>query len=339
MTDARKRWIPVLIGLIMALAALVFWNLSAGSTKIPVERILAILAGGEKEKSEADVILKIRLPRILCALLAGGALSVSGYLLQTFFANPIAGPYILGISSGARLFVALVMVAFISRGLAVSAGAQILAAFAGALLATGFVLLISLRVRNMSVLVVCGIMIGYAASAVTDLLVTFADDSNIVNLHNWSQGSFSGLNMTDAALMASVIVPACMAALLLSKPVGAYQLGENLAASLGVHVRWLRAALILLSSLLSATATAFAGPVSFVGIAVPHLMKTATAEARPLVLIPVCFFGGAAVTLACDGLARLLFAPTEVAASCVSAVVLAPVVVAMMIRRKGARRD
>ena len=333
MTDVRKRWIPVLIGLILALAALVFWNLSAGSTKIPVSRILAILAGRAGEKSEADVILKIRLPRILCALLAGGALSVSGYLLQTFFANPIAGPYILGISSGARLFVALVMVAFISRGLAVSAGAQILAAFAGALLATGFVLLISLRVRNMSVLVVCGIMIG------TDLLVTFADDSNIVNLHNWSQGSFSGLNMTDAALMASVIVPACTAALLLSKPVGAYQLGENLAASLGVHVRWLRAALILLSSLLSATATAFAGPVSFVGIAVPHLMKTATAEARPLVLIPVCFFGGAAVTLACDGLARLLFAPTEVAASSVSAVVLAPVVVAMMIRRKGARRD
>jgi iron complex transport system permease protein len=338
LTRKGKRWIAVLILMTAALVACVFWNLSAGSTKIPMGQILEILSGKSADTSEASVILKIRLPRILCAMLAGGALSVSGYLLQTFFANPIAGPYILGISSGAKLFVAIVMIAFVSRGLTLGSAAQILAAFAGALAATGFVLLISTRVRSMSVLVVCGIMIGYICSAVTDLLVTFADDSNIVNLHNWSQGSFSGMNSTDAALMAAFIIPAVVLALLLSKPIGAYLLGESYAASLGVNVKGLRAALILLSSLLSATATAFAGPISFVGIAVPHLMKNASSDARPLVLIPVCFVGGAAVTLACDGLARVLFAPTEVAASSVSAVVLAPVVIVMMLRRKGGRR-
>jgi iron complex transport system permease protein len=335
----EKRWLAVLLLMTAALVVCVFWNLSAGSTKIGAGRILEILAGKEADSSEASVILKIRLPRIYCAMLAGGALSVSGYLLQTFFANPIAGPYILGISSGAKLFVAFVMIAFVARGAALSSSAQVLAAFAGALAAAGFVLLISARVKSMSVLVVCGIMIGYICSAVTDLLVTFADDSNIVNLHNWSQGSFSGLNMTDASLMAAFIVPALALALLLSKPIGAYRLGEVYAASLGVNVKALRATLILLSSLLTATATAFAGPISFVGIAVPHLMKNASSDTRPLSLIPVCFIGGAAVTLACDGLARTLFAPTEVAASSVSAVVLAPVVIVMMLRRKGARRD
>ncbi len=328
----------MLVVLLILLFLLFFGNLAAGSTRISFGQILEILCGHGENTPEETVILKIRLPRIFCAILVGGALSVSGYLLQTFFANPIAGPYILGISSGAKLCVALAMIFAVSAGFPTTSSLMVLSAFAGSLLSMGLVLLISLRVRNMSVLVVCGVMTGYICSAVTDLAVTFADDSNIVNLHNWSQGSFSGMSMNNALWMAALILPVVLMSVLLSKPIGAYLLGENYAASLGVSIRLLRLVLILLSSILTAAATAFTGPVSFVGIAVPHLVRTASRQPRPLVLIPLCFLGGAVLTLLCDGLARVLFAPTEVAASSVSACLLAPVVIVMMIRQRGGRR-
>lgn len=333
--DGIRRRILMIVLTLALLSALFFWNLTAGSTGIPMMRILQILGGDTADTAAASVILKIRLPRILCAMLVGSALAVSGYLLQTFFANPIAGPYILGISSGAKLFVALVMIAFVSRGAAIGSGAMILAALAGAASATALILLVSVKVSNMSVLVICGVMIGYICSGITDLVVTFADDSNIVNLHNWSQGSFSGMSMNDSAWIAAIVLPTILIAMFLSKPIGAYLLGESYAANLGVNIRALRFALILLSSVLTACATAFAGPISFVGVAVPHLMKSGMKSAKPLYLIPACCLGGAAVTLWCDGLSRVLFAPTEVAASSVSAILLAPVVIWMMLRRKG----
>ena len=201
-------------------------------------------------------------------MILGGALSVSGFLLQTFFHNPIAGPFVLGISSGAKFTVAVTMILLLSRGVTSSSAALIAAAFVGAMLSMGFVLLISRRVRRMSLLVVCGVMIGYICSALTDFLVTFADDSNIVNLHNWSLGSFSGMSWDNVRTMAVVCGAALILTFLLSKPLRAYQLGEVYAQNLGVPLRAFRAALILLSSVLSACVTAFAGPISFVGIAV-----------------------------------------------------------------------
>ena len=283
------------------------------------------------------IIWDIRLPRILSAIFLGGALSISGFLLQTFFGNPIAGPYVLGISSGAKLTVALTMIYLLGKGITISSFGMVVAAFIGAMLAMGFVLLISLRVHKMSLLIVCGIMIGYICSAVTDLCVTFADDSNIVNLHNWSQGSFSGMNWSNVGMITVIVIITFVVALFLSKPIGAFQMGENYARNMGVNILALRIALILLSSFLSACVTAFAGPISFVGIAVPHLVKMAMGTAKPLVLIPGCFFGGAVVTLFCDGIARTLFAPTEVSISSVTAVLLVPVVIVMMLRKQGGR--
>ena len=283
------------------------------------------------------IIWDIRLPRILSAIFLGGALSISGFLLQTFFGNPIAGPYVLGISSGAKLTVALTMIYLLGKGITISSFGMVVAAFIGAMLAMGFVLLISLRVHKMSLLIVCGIMIGYICSAVTDLCVTFADDSNIVNLHNWSQGSFSGMNWSNVGMITVIITITFVVTLFLSKPIGAFQMGENYARNMGVNILALRIALILLSSFLSACVTAFAGPISFVGIAVPHLVKMAMGTAKPLVLIPGCFFGGAVVTLFCDGIARTLFAPTEVSISSVTAVLLVPVVIVMMLRKQGGR--
>lgn len=186
-------------------------------------------------------------------------------------------------------------------------------------------------------LVVCGVMIGYICSAITDIAVTFADDSNIVNLHNWSLGSFAGISMAHVKIMTIVVGVAVAGSFLLSKPIGAYQMGESYAQNVGVSIRPLRVMLILLSSLLSACVTAFAGPISFVGIAVPHLVKSVVKTTKPIVMIPVSFLGGSVFCVLCDLLARTIFAPVELSISSVTAVFLAPVVIYMMVKERGRR--
>ncbi len=319
-------------GLLAALAVLVFWNINAGSIHLPVREIIGILF--RRTGENAVIIWNIRLPRIFSALLLGGALSLSGFLLQTFFANPIAGPFILGISSGAKLVLSLTLIGLLSRGTAPGSFVLIAAAFAGAVLSMGFVLAISLKTKQMSLLIISGVMIGYICSAITDFAVTFADDANIVNLHHWSLGSFSGLSWDAVGMMAAVIIPALVCSFLLSKPISAYQLGEVYARNMGVNIRLFRIALILLSSLLSACVTAFAGPISFVGVAVPHLIRGIFRTAKPLVMVPACFLGGAVFCLFCDLIARTIVSPAELSISSVTAVFGAPVVLFVMLRRQ-----
>lgn len=175
---------------------------------------------------EYSIIWKIRLPRILMAAILGGALALAGFLLQTFFANPIAGPFVLGISSGAKMAVALTMILFLQYVGNISSWGMILAAFAGSLIAVGFILLLSRKLKNMATLLVAGIMIGYICSAITDFVVTFAEDSDIVNLHSWSQGSFSGMSMANVKMAAFVVALCLVGALALAKPMGAYQMGK-----------------------------------------------------------------------------------------------------------------
>ena len=330
----QKRSVRYAIGysiLAILLCVLLIWNLNAGSVNLSVREVLEILAGHNSENTA--IIWEIRLPRLLAAAMLGGALSVSGFLLQTFFANPIAGPFVLGISSGAKMVVALVMIFFLGRGIVLGSAALIVAAFVGSMISMGFILMISGQVKKMSLLVISGIMIGYICSAITDLVVTFADDSNIVNWHNWSMGSFSGMNWSNVRTMAMVVFVCLALTFLLSKPMGAYQLGEVYAQNLGVNVRLFRVQLILLSSILSACVTAFAGPISFVGIAVPHLVKSLFRTAKPLIVIPGCFLGGAVFCLFCDLLARTAFAPTELSISSVTAIFGAPIVIWMMLHR------
>ena len=185
MRDNRLRYAGCFALLTALVLALLLWNVGAGSVDFTLAEIADSIG------SMAGIVWTIRLPRVLAAAILGGALSVSGFLLQTFFANPIAGPFVLGISSGAKLTVSLVMVFFLSRNIVISSMALIAGAFAGSMISMGFILLLSRRVRAMSMLVVSGVMIGYICSAITDFVTTFADDSNIVNLHNWSLGSFS----------------------------------------------------------------------------------------------------------------------------------------------------
>ena len=326
----------LLLGFLLAVLAAASFRV--GSVSLSLQDIQAILSGTDRESTAYHILWDIRLPRLLAAALLGGALSVSGFMLQTFFANPIAGPFVLGISSGAKLVVALVMILFLGKGLFMGSATMIVAAFAGSMLSMGFVLVIAKRIRQMSVLVVCGVMISYICSAVTDFVVTFADDANIVNLHNWSMGSFSGTTWDQVRVITVVVLPVFVLAFCMAKPISAYQLGEEYARSLGVNVKRFRAELILLSSVLSACVTAFAGPVSFVGIAVPQLVKRLFGTAKPIVVIPGCFLGGAVFCLFSDLIARTLFAPTELSISSVTAVFGAPVVIWIMIRRKGVQK-
>ena len=319
--------------LALALGALFAANLFWGSVALTPRAVAAALTGRSQDALAVGILTQLRLPRAVMVVLLGAALSAAGYLLQTFFANPIAGPFVMGISSGAKLAVALVMVVFLNQGLRTSSFTLILAAFAGAMAAMAFVLAAARRVQRMSILVICGVMIGYICSAVTEFVVAFAQDSSIVNLHNWSQGSFSGVSWGNVQAAALVVLPALGAAFCLAKPMAAYQMGEAYARSVGVDVKSFSRGLVLLSSLLAACVTAFAGPISFVGIAVPHLVKQLLGTARPLVVLPGCCLGGAAFCLLCDLLARSLFAPTELSISAVTAVFGAPVVLGLLLRR------
>ena len=358
MRDKRTyRYLAAFLFLSAAAAALFVMNACIGSVGISLPEIVRALRRAGEETA-VRILWDIRLPRAAAAMILGGALALAGYLLQTFFHNPIAGPFVLGISSGAKMTVALVMiwqsrralilprrgrisspVWLMGRSVRVTSAAMILSAFVGAMLSMGFVLLLSRRMKGMSMLVVAGVMIGYICSAVTDLVVTFADDAQIVNLHNWSQGSFSGMTWENVQVMAWVTAAASLAVFFLSKPLDAYRLGETYAQNMGVNIRLLRALIVILSSFLSACVVAFAGPISFVGIATPHIVKSLLGTMKPILMIPACFLGGSVFCLFCDLLARTLMAPTELSISTVTAIFGAPVVLWVMAKRRKERMN
>ena len=321
---------------LLGIGAFLFFihNIRIGSVKITWSDIARVLTGYKSENAFMRILRDIRLPRATAVLILGGALALAGYLLQTFFHNPIAGPFVLGISSGAKMAVALVMIFLMGRKARVTSG-DMIGAFAGAILSMGFVLLLSRKVSGMSMLVVSGVMIGYICSAITELVVTFADDADIINLHNWSRGSFSGMTWDNVKVMAVVVTVTALFVFLMSKPLGAYQLGDAYALNAGVNLRLLRLCIVIFSSMLSACIVAFAGPVSFVGIAVPHLVKRLFGTAEPIIMIPACFWGGSVFCLFCDLLARTMLAPTELSISTVTAIFGAPVVL-WIIGRKNA---
>ena len=333
----RSRYTVVFLGLLAAFFVIIVLNINTGNVHISVPKILRILFMRDGDAVEYSIIWKIRLPRILMAAILGGALSLSGFLLQTFFSNPIAGPFVLGISSGAKMVVALAMIIFLKHIGHFSSGVLVLAAFIGSLLSTGFILLMSRKIQHMASLLVGGIMIGYICSAITDFVVTFADDSDIVNLHGWSLGSFSGSSWSNIRVAAVIVAVAAVWTFLLSKPIGAYQLGEHYAQSMGVNIQLFRILIILLSSILSACVTAFAGPISFVGIAVPFLTRKAFGTSKPIVIIPGTFFAVAVFFMSCDLIARMALAPVELNISTVTSIVGAPIVIYMMVKREKGR--
>ena len=343
----------------IAMAALLAWglvlNVNTGPVDIPAREVFrmvwdgfrlwvrGVLSGGASHEelealmgasTESRIIYSIRMPRMLLAAILGGALALSGFLLQTFFRNPIAGPFVLGISSGAKMIVGIVTI-FLSLYIPrVTASVMVAASFIGSLVVALLVLVFSQKVRGMSMLLVIGIMVSYICGAITDFCIAFAKEQDIVNLTTWGMGSFSGANWEDVIISLLLCTVGFFAAWLLSKPIGAFALGEGYAQSLGINIKLFRAMLIILSSLLSACVTAFAGPISFVGIAVPHITRSLLKTSRPILVIPETFLCGAVFCVFCDLIARTAFSPTELAIGTVTSAFGAPVVIAMMLKRR-----
>jgi len=329
------RYQIVFILLIILICVAIIMNVNTGSVNITPSQIFKIIVLRAEEGSVAsNIIWKIRLPRLLGAAVLGGALSVSGFMLQTFFRNPIASPFVLGISSGAKMFVGFVMLIMLKYVGSIALTTMVVASFIGSLLSMGFVLIFAKKVDNMSMLLVVGIMIGYICSAITDFFITFAKETDVANLTYWSMGSFSGMNWESLKVASLVIFASFIATFLLSKPIGAYQLGEGYAKSIGINIKFLRIMLIILSSLLSACVTAFAGPISFVGIAVPHITKLLLKTSKPILIIPASFLCGTVFCMFCDLIARTAFSPVELAIGTVTAIFGAPVVIWLMVSKQ-----
>lgn len=329
------RYCMVFLSFLILFDVAVIMSIMIGSVDITVNDVFRIIFLGDDTNTVAfNVIMKIRLPRLLLGVILGGALSLSGFLIQTFFRNPIAGPFVLGISSGAKMFLAIVTIAMTGVFKSMPISVTVIASFIGSLLSLLLVLLFTGKVKNMSMLLVIGIMIGYICSAVTDLLINFAKESDIVNLTHWSLGSFSGASWQSVRVSAAIVLPVLLMVFLMSKPMAAYSLGEGYAQSLGMNIKAFRVLLVISTGVLSACVAAFAGPISFVGIAVPHICRILLKTNKPILVIPASFLCGSVFCVLCDLAARTMFSPTELSISTVTSAIGAPIVIWLMMSRR-----
>ena len=232
------------------------------------------------------------------------------------------------------MMLAVVTIALSGTMTQIPVSLTVAAAFIGSMLSMLLVLVFARKIKNMSSLLVIGIMISNICSAVTDFLINFAKEADIVNLTYWSMGTFSGKSWNDLKISSIIVIITLIVTFFMSKPIGAYQLGEGYAKSMGINIKAFRVVLIVLSSMLSACVTAFAGPIAFVGIAVPHIAKLMFGTAKPIVMIPGVFLTGAIFCMFCDLVARTIFSPTELTLGTVTAAVGAPVVIWLMLKRK-----
>ena len=337
----RTHRIRVLILFLLGLTALgtvFFLNITLGSVRIgPEELINSFLDPGRVRPSSLSIVMKIRLPRVLAAMAGGACLAASGILLQVFFGNPIVEPYILGISSGSTLFVALVILGGYSFGLThLSAMGMFLGAFLGAMLVMMLVIFASQKVRSVTTLLIVGMMLGYVCSACTSVLTVLADREKIAAFSLWTMGSFGGFTWEQVKLLYLVSVPFLFFAFLISKHLNAMMLGEKYAQSMGIAIKPFRLLMVLISSVLTSIVTAFAGSISFVGLAVPHIVRTLFRTSDNRIILPASCIYGAVMAGICDMAARMLLSPVELPLGAITSLVGAPIVVCLLVRqRKG----
>ncbi len=310
----------------LAIVALFFMNILFGSVSIGLEDTVAAIRGDGTDSTINFIILQSRLPQALTALLAGASLAAAGLLLQTAFHNPLAGPSVLGISGGASLGVALVTLAGV-----ISPFGCIGAAFAGAVAVTALLLSLSLLIRNNLILLITGLLLGYLISAVITILNVVATPEGLHNYVIWGMGDFSGVGLSRLPLFAASLLALMVLSVLLVKPLNALQLGDRYAANLGVGVSSLRNALLLIVGGITAVTTAFCGPVSFIGLAVPHIarMMVGTDDFRRL--MPATLLSGSAVALLCNFLCTAL-ARTVLPLNAVTPIVGVPVIIYVICR-------
>ena len=303
----QSRGVVICIALGLLIAVLFAFNIFVGSVSIPADDVLRILfdVDADVKPSWRFIILQSRLPQTLTATLAGGALAVSGLMLQTAFRNPLAGPGIFGISSGAGLGVALVMLflggSFSAGSVSVSGFVAVLvAAFAGAMLVTAVIFFFSTLVRNNVMLLIIGIMIGYISNSAISLLNFFATDEGVRSYMVWGMGSFGGVSTTMLPYFSVITLIAIFASLLLIKPLNALMLGDRYAENLGVNIIRVRNWLLVITGVLTAIVTAFCGPVAFIGLAVPHIARLVLRTDNHRILMPATILIGAVVALLCN---------------------------------------
>ncbi len=340
----NRRWWPFVL-LITGVLGFFLLRLALGSVNIPLPEIISILLGeGTTKASWESIVINFRLPEALTATFAGAALGVSGLMMQTLFRNPLAGPFILGISSGASLGVAFVVLALGTVGTVTIAGLSLLGDFTlaiGAGVGAGVTLLLVLAiartVRNSTTLLVLGLMFGYLTSAVVGLLLYLSIPERIQAYINWTFGTFSGVTWSQLTIMIPLILLGLILSFFLMKPLNALLLGEHYAASMGLHVARVRLWIIFITALLAGTITAFAGPIGFIGIAVPHLCRTIFATSDHRRLIPSTMLMGALVALIAGLVADVPGNQLVLPLNAITSLLGAPVVIWVILRRRHIR--
>ena len=336
----------------IAIILLFFANLAWGSVSIPWQDVLAILAGNQGDEADSFryIVMESRLPAAITALLSGAALATSGLLLQTAFRNPLAGPDVFGISSGAGLAVAIVMLAFGGNialddlgvgflGDAVNYAiggflAILIAAFSGAMLVMSVITFFSAIVRSHTVLLIIGLMVGYLASSAISLLNFFSTAEGVKSYMVWGMGSFGNVSSQQMMFFIPLTLIALIASLLLVKPLNAMLLGEQYAGNLGFNIKRLRIILLLITGFLTAVVTAFCGPIAFIGLATPHIARLLISTENHRQLLPVTMLMGAAIALLCNLLCSLPSDGGIVPLNGVTPIFGAPVIIYILIRRR-----
>ena len=328
------------LGLGGAVIVLFVLNLLLGSVSIPARDVVSILLGNEASKASWQfIVLESRLPQAITATLCGAALAVSGLMLQTAFRNPLAGPSVFGINSGAGLGVALVML-FLGGGLSVGSvsitgfAAILSAAFVGAMTVMAIIFFFSTLVRNSVMLLIIGIMIGYISNSAISLLNFFATDEGVKSYMVWGMGSFGGVSMANMPVFAIVTMAGLFGALLLIKPLNALMLGDRYAENLGVNIMRVRNWLLIVTGVLTAITTAFCGPVAFIGLAVPHIARLLLTTDNHRQLLPATLLCGSVVALVCNLICYLPGESGVIPLNAVTPLIGAPVIIYVIARKR-----
>lgn len=322
-----------------ATVALFMLNLFCGSVDIPFGDVLSVLAGGGERESWRLIVLETRLPQAVTALLSGAAISVVGLLLQTLFNNPLAGPEVLGINSGAGLGVALVMLfaqgVFAFGGMTLAGFLAVIAgATAGAAAVMTIILFLSSRLRNKVFLLIAGVAVGYLVSSLVSVLNYFATSEGVHSYLIWGLGSFSAVSSAQLVFFAVPVLLLLAASLLMMKPLNALLLGDAYAHNLGVNVKYVRTALLAISGMLTAVVTAFCGPVAFLGLAVPHLTRMLLGSNNHNVVLPGTVLTGASVALLCNLICQLPGESGLLPLGAITPLVGAPVIIYVVLKDK-----
>ena len=335
----KKRTLLCFILLALLLVLLFVASLLLGSVSLQVKEVLGVLFGQEADPQTRILVTHFRLPKAITALIVGAALSASGLQMQTLFRNPLAGPYVLGISSGASLGVSLFLLGAPLLGVSVASETLrnicvVGSAWVGAALILAVIMAVSVRLKDIMAILILGMMFGSAASAIVQILQYLSPDSALKSFVVWTMGSLSGVSLQQLGIMSGIVVAGLALSIYLIKPLNLLLLGENYARTMGLNIRWIRFLLFTSTTLLAGTVTAFCGPIGFIGIAVPHVARMLTGNADHRILMPASMLMGSVTMLLCDIIAQLPGHEMVLPVNTITALLGIPIIVLVIVRNR-----